>query len=65
MSPSDQLSIVESLFIVEDKLNDAIDYIKQNKLFELEEYLYDFKTKYSYMSDRVQIKWRLLMAHCK
>lgn len=51
--------------MVEDKLNDAIDFIRGNKLFELEEYLYEFKTKYSYMSDRVQVKWRLLMAYCK
>ncbi len=53
------------MFVIEDKLNDAVEYIKMNKLFELEEYLYEFKIKYRKMSDRVQVKWRLLMAHCK
>lgn len=51
--------------MIEDRINDAISFIKDNKLFELEEYLYEFKTRYSNMSDRVQVKWRLLMAYCK
>lgn len=55
----------ESMFVVEERLNDAVSYIKKNKLFELEEYLYDFKIKYPKISDRVQVKWKLLMAHCK
>lgn len=53
------------MFVVEQRLNDAVSYIKKNKLFELEEYLYDFKIKYRKFSDRVQVKWKLLMAHCK
>ena len=50
---------------MENKLNDALEFIKSNRLFELEEFLYDFKTKYSNINDRVQIKWRLLMGYCK
>ena len=31
----------------------------------MEEFLYNFKTKYMYLNEKVQIKWRLLMAFCK
>ena len=62
---SEDESQAESLFIVECKLNDAIKYIEKEELYALENFLYDFKNKYNYLSDRIQIKWRLLMAHCK
>lgn len=62
---TDDESAPESLFVVENKLNDALTFINRNRLFELEEFLYDFKTRYNNMSERVQIKWRLLMAYCK
>lgn len=52
--------------MIENKLNDCIRLLEKNELSTLEDYLYEFKDKYFYVSNtRIQIKWRLLMAHCK
>ena len=39
--------------------------MEQNKIDDLEDFLYHYKEKYSFINVRTQTKWSLLMAHCK
>lgn len=39
--------------------------MEQNKIDDLEDFLYRYKEKYSFINVRTQTKWSLLMAHCK
>ena len=52
-------------FLIEKHLNYAVEMIEKNQIEELEEFLYNYKEKYSFINIRTQTKWNLLMAHSK
>lgn len=42
-----------------------MEFVEKEKYNELEDFLYSFKEKYTFVNLRSQAKWSLLMAHCK
>lgn len=52
-------------FLIEKHLNQALNLVEQNKINDLEDFLYHYKEKYSFINIRTQTKWSLLMGHCK
>ena len=51
--------------MIENHLGQAVEMVEMGELDRLEDFLYDFKEKYSLVSERVEVKWSLLMGHCK
>ena len=51
-------------FLIEKHLNQALPLIEEGRIDELEDFLYIYKEKYSFINLRTQTKWSLLMAHC-
>ena len=46
-------------------MNQALSLVELNRIDDLEDFLYNYKEKYSFINARTQTKWSLLMAHCK
>jgi hypothetical protein len=42
-----------------------LELIESKQIDKLEDFLYNYKEKYSFINMRTQTKWSLLMAHCK
>lgn len=62
---SDDDSDSNAGFLIEKHLNQALTMIEQHRINDLEDFLYNYKEKYSFINIRTQTKWSLLMAHCK